>query len=53
MGTFCRNCGRALADGEVCHCTDPVQTENTATEQTTNNIPTQPNHSRHRQHTNA
>ena len=43
MGTFCRNCGRALADGEVCHCTDPVQTENTATEQTTNNIPTQPN----------
>lgn len=43
MGTFCRNCGRALADGEVCHCTDPVQTENTATEQTTNNIPTPPN----------
>ena len=43
MGTFCRNCGRALADGEVCHCTDPVQTESTATEQTTNNIPTQPN----------
>lgn len=43
MGTFCRNCGKALADGEVCHCTDPVQTENTATEQTTNNIPTQPN----------
>lgn len=43
MGTFCRNCGKALADGEVCHCTDPVQTESTATEQTTNNIPTQPN----------
>ena len=43
MGTFCRNCGKALADGEVCHCTDPVQPENTATEQTTNNIPTQPN----------
>ena len=30
MGTFCRNCGKALADGEVCHCTDPVQTESTA-----------------------
>ena len=43
MGTFCRYCCTALADGEVCHCTDPVQTENTATEQTTNNIPTQPN----------
>ena len=43
MGTFCRNCGKALADGEVCHCTDPVQTESTATELTTNNIPTQPN----------
>lgn len=43
MGTFCRNCGRALADGEVCHCTDPIQTENTATEQTTSNIPNIPN----------
>ena len=42
MGTYSRNCGRALADGEVCHCTDTVQTEYTATEQTTNNIPTQP-----------
>ena len=44
MGTFfVEIVVEPLADGEVCHCTDPVQTENTATEQTTNNIPTQPN----------